>query len=443
MEQEISTITGGSLVLTLCLGVLLLALPRRYALLPLFISGCYMTLGQILLVGPFHFSIFRILLFFGWIRIVIRKEIASIKLNSIDKVLIAWVVVSAIMNIMLKGFSEAIVGRLGLAYNAVGTYFLIRALIWDLEDILQAVKMLGIIIIPLAVIFIVEMTTGRNVFSFLGGVPEITGIRNNRLRCQGPFRNPILAGTFGATALPLFVGLWFNDSRNRLIAAGAILAATIIVITSSSSGPLLAYLAGMVGLLLWFYRQHLRILLWGGVFSLLALHIYMKAPVWYLIARMSGMLGMGTGWHRSELIDAAIRHFDEWWLIGTTYTAHWMPYSLEINPNMADITNQFISEGVTGGLLSMCLFIGLIIKCFKMIGPVIHSEFQLSRHDRIMIWSLGCALFGHVASFISVTYFDQIIIFWYLLIAMIATLAHIDVEVSELEIYVIPSSDTS
>src|SRR3990172_2748751 len=105
MEQEVGTITAGSLSFALCLGVLLLMLPRRYALLPLMISGCYMTLGQVLLIGPFHFTIFRILIFFGLIRIIVRKEIFSIKLNSIDKVLITLVLVSSFLSILLRGTS--------------------------------------------------------------------------------------------------------------------------------------------------------------------------------------------------------------------------------------------------------------------------------------------------------------------------------------------------
>jgi hypothetical protein len=37
---------------------------------------------------------------------------------------------------------------------------------------------------------------------------------------------------------------------------------------------------------------------------------------------------------------------------------------------------------------------------------------------------MGCAVLSHVASFFSVSYFDQVIIFWYLLIGMIAVLVH-------------------
>src|SRR2546427_9109837 len=118
----------------------------------------------------------------------------------------------------------------------------------------------------------------------------------------------------------------------------------------------------------------------------------MKAPVWFLIARVSDIIG-GGGWHRVALIDTAIRHFDEWWLMGTSYTAHWLATQLEVNPDMVDITNQFISEGVGGGILSMCLFIWLIVKCFKVTGLAVHNEIQFPNPERFMVWSLGCALF--------------------------------------------------
>ncbi len=423
METDVTTITTSSLILTLCFGVLLLALPRRYALVPLLISGCYMTLGQILMLGPLHFSIFRILILFGWVRIFIRKELVSLKLNSIDKVLIVWALVSSALYILLRGgTSPAFISRLGTLYDVIGIYFLIRALVWDFDDIVHAVKMLGIIIIPLAILFTVEWTTGRNFFAVYGGVPEFTAIRDGRLRCQGPFRHPILAGTFGATVMPLFVGLWVYKSRWRRLATSAIVAATVIVITSSSSGPLLAYLAGLVGLTFWALRTRMRLVRWGIVVSLLALAAVMKAPVWFVIDRLSSILRMGSGWYRSALIDAAIRHFNEWWLMGTRYTAHWMPTGISIDPDSADIVNQFISEGVNGGFISLCLFIWLLVKCFKAVGDTVRDETAFARPEQFMIWSIGSVLLAHVASFFSVSYFDQIIIFWYLTVAMSATL---------------------
>ncbi len=164
----------------------------------------------------------------------------------------------------------------------------------------------------------------------------------------------------------------------------------------------------------------------------------MKAPVWYLIARIGSVIG-GGGWYRSALINASIQHFNEWWLMGTIYTANWMPTTLAINPDRADITNQFIAEGVNGGLISMILFIFLIAKCFQAVGDTAHDETSFSRRERFMIWAIGCALFGHVASFFSVAYFDQIIIFWYLAVAMCATL--LELNVSPGTIFVVRETD--
>lgn len=421
MEQEVSTISGGSLVLILCLGFLLLVLPRRYALVPMLIGGCYMTLGQALIIGGLHFYLIRILIFFGLIRLFLKKEVFTIKFNVIDKFLIAWLIVSSFLFVLFSGTSVNLTERLGGIYNTLGIYLLIRASIRDFDDIVHTVKMLGIIIIPLALLFAIEYSTGKNPFFVFGGVPEYTAIREGRLRCQGPFRHPILAGTFGATALPLFIGLWVQTPHRRFLALGAILSATIIVVTSSSSGPVLAYVTSIVGLFCWYFRSKMRAVRWGIVVLLTVLHLYMKAPVWFLISRISDLVG-GGGWYRSALIDAAITHIDEWWLIGTRYTAHWMPTGLAIDPNMTDIVNQFIAQGVNGGLLTMMLFIWLIVKCFKTTGSAVRDETSFTSPERFMIWSLGCTVLGHVASFFSVSYFDQIIIFWYLIIGMIAAL---------------------
>src|SRR5574337_938418 len=385
MEQEVNTMTAAGLVFTLALGLLLLVLPRRYALIPLLIGGCYMTLGQALVIGGLHFYLIRILIFFGIIRVFVREEIFSIEVKSVDKILLTWLLISSFLYVLLGETSVAITERLGAVYDTLGVYLLARSLIRDLDDIVLAVKTLGIIIIPLAVLFAIEHTTGKNLFSILGGVPELSEIRNGRVRCQGPFRHSILAGTFGATAMPLFVGLSFYSVRNRVLAGGAFLAATIIVIASASSGPLLAYLTGVMGLFFWFLKSNMRTIRWGLAALLLTLNLYMEAPIWFLIGRISDVAG-GGGWYRSALSDAAIRNIGEWWLIGTAYTAHWMPTGLEIDPNSADMVNYFVAQGVKGGLLSVTLFIWLITKCFKTIGLAVRNENGLSSPQQFMIW---------------------------------------------------------
>jgi hypothetical protein len=421
--SDITNINDIGFSFIVVMGILTLFLPRRFAFVPMILSACYMTLGQQFVIASLHFPIIRILILFGLVRLFVRGEHFLIKLNTIDKAIIWWVITSIVIYIVLWQTSGAFINRLGFAYNAIGIYFFFRFFIRDLDDINRALRVIAVIVVPLAILMLIENATGRNLFSVFGGVPEFTAIREGKLRCQGPFRHPILAGTFGATLLPLFVGLWFRERSVRLLGIIGIIAATIITVTSSSSGPAMSYLMAVVGLLMWPFRKHMRFIRWGILSAVIALHIIMKAPVWALIGRLSNITG-GTGWHRVELINAAIDHFDEWWLLGTKYTAHWLSDSLVIEPNMVDITNQFINEGVNGGVLKLILFITIIVLCFREVGRGLWAMKDQPFPTRIMLWSMGATLFAHVTTFISVSYFDQMIVFWYMLLAMISAISN-------------------
>jgi O-antigen ligase len=158
----------------------------------------------------------------------------------------------------------------------------------------------------------------------------------------------------------------------------------------------------------------------------------MQAPVWYLIAKVSDLVG-GTGWHRSYLIDQAVGHFNEWWLIGSSYTAHWAPAGevLTVDPNNMDITNQYIAQGLHGGVLGLGLFIALIVTCFKAIGRFVRSgEGTLPRGK--LAWALGVGLAAHCTAFISISYFDQSIMFLFWLWAAIATIPEWEAQAANL-----------
>jgi hypothetical protein len=278
-------------------------------------------------------------------------------------------------------------------------------------------------IVPLAISMAAEKVTTHNIFSVFGGVPEITQEREGKLRCQGAFRHPILAGTYAATLFPLCVSLWFIRGRNKLIAIGGVCGAAVATVAASSSGALLAMIGAFIGLALWPIRCHMRKVRWVILLSIIALAMVMKAPVWYLFARVSELTG-GTGWHRSYLIDQAVGHFNEWWLVGSTYTAHWAPEGqvLAVDPNNMDITNNYIAEGLGGGMVKLGLFIAMIVQCFKTVGKWTHRENASKRSLRLLIWALGVSLFAHCVSFMSIAYFDQIVVMWYWLLATMSML---------------------
>ena len=228
-----------------------------------------------------------------------------------------------------------------------------------------------------------EKFVGRNVFSIFGAVPEYTAIREGQLRAQGPFRHPILTGTFAATLMPLFVVI---IKKNKTLASVGIIGAAAVIFACASSGPLIAGMCVVIGFACWPFHKHMRAFVLTVLVGLLGLHLVMQAPVWALIGRVSSLVG-GTGWHRVELIDAAIKYFNEWWLLGTNYTAHWGITTLFINPNMADITNNYINEGIIGGVWTMILFVLIIALCFRKLGQAIKNKHL---HEKISaFFSLG------------------------------------------------------
>ncbi len=407
-------INGIGLGFTLLMCLLMLVLPRRYAVVPVIILTCYMTMGERVMVAGANFTMIRIVTFAGWVRIIGRGEVSLLKTNPIDKAVIAWTISSIVIYTLLWQTGQAFINRLGFAYDAFGLYFLFRFLIRDLGDIRRMVRMLAVLIVPLAAAMLAEKLTGRNAFAVFGGVMEFTRLREGSLRCQGPFAHPILAGTFGATLLPLFVGMWLQRRQDRWLAAVAILSSLVITVTSASSGPLLALIAGVAAFAMWFRRHWLRAVRWGILAILIFLHLVMKAPVWFLIAK-ADVVGGSTGWHRAALIDAAVKHFGDWWLLGIKDTGVW-------SPQLADVTNEYIWQGVQGGLLTLLLFILIIVLCFRGIGRAMRAMRKTRpRADLLCIWSLGAALFSHCVNYISISYFDQNFVNWYLLLSMIST----------------------
>jgi hypothetical protein len=398
-----------ALAVLVCAVLLMWALPRKFALVPLLVAGLLLSLSMTLIVAGFHFSGFRLLVLAGWVRVVLRRETNFGRMTSMDKVLLSWAMCGAITFCFLWGW-EAVANRFGFLYTTLGSYFLLRCLIRDKADILRMVKTLAIVFAFLVPFIIREHFTKQNALSILGA-PELSTMREGEVRAQGPFLHPVICGTVGAMMLAPFVALWWQGKRNRWFAILGVLSAAVMTVVSGSSTPAMTFAAGLVGLLLWPARRRLRWLRWGSVIVLVALQFLMRAPVWFLIAHVGNATG-GSGWHRATLIDTFIRHFGSWWLYGTRNNADWGYY-------MWDVDNAFVNNGLEGGLITFILFIALFICAFKIIGRA--RKTAKSSADARLIWALGCAMFANAVAFFGIFYFDQSILVWYGLLAMVAT----------------------
>jgi len=405
-----------AMVFLAVMSLIILGSNRRNAVKAMLATAAFIPLGQDVYLFGLHFYFLRILILVGFCRLLARREMDGFKLVTVDKFFIGWVLIGFVCE-LIRGVRAEIFGAV---LNNAGVYFLIRCWLRDQEDFLAQLRLLAFVAVVIGICMTWETLKHQNLFFVLGGVPQVLMERDGRFRAQGPFLQPILAGTFGATLFPLLIGLWRNSNRGKWLALAGITGSTLITVASVSSGPLLTFMAALAGFCLWPMRERMYLFRRGVVAAVIGLALVMNAPVWYLIAKVSDVIG-GGGWHRSWLIQQFVTHFSQWCLVGTSYTANWAPGGevMPNNPNMMDITNQYVAQGIHGGILCLVLFVAIIVAGFKVIGRAVRGEGEPTVR-RILLWALGVSLASHCAAFISVSYFDQIQVFWFWLLAVIA-----------------------
>ena len=100
-------------------------------------------------------------------------------------------------------------------------------------------------------------------------------------------------------------------------------------------------------------------------------------------------------------------------MAGTRSTAHW-------GWGLHDITNQYIGQGVGGGIVTLALFVYLLIMAVRIPGA--YSLKALPKHEQWLLWCICVSVLGHCVAFLGVAYFGQIRMLLYLTFSIIATI---------------------
>jgi hypothetical protein len=405
-----------ALVILLVAGIMLLVLPRKYVFIPLLVAAVFIPFDQQVMLGSIHLTLTRILIFMAWIRVLTMRFMGGgprmPRWTALDTLFATYYAIGTVTFYFLWGDVGAIVNRVGMLYNAIGIYFFMRYVVRDSRDIDRATKTFAWIMLILAGFTLNEQFTGRNIFSMFGGVPEHTEVRDGRTRSQGPFAHTLTAGTMGATAVPLLIGLWWQGKKNWKTALMGAAAATIVAFSSMSSTPFIVVAVGIFALCMWSLRRYLKWFRWATVALLLSMHLVMKAPVWALIERID-LTGSSSSYHRYELVDQFIHRFWEWCLLGTTHTSEW-------GWDMWDTINSYVAAGTDGGLIGFLLFLAILTTAFWQLGKARRRWAASPEHAR-RVWVFGSLLFAHAVAFFGIGYFDQSAVVWHAQLAMIAT----------------------
>ena len=399
-----------TILITVLLVILAFAVPKKYFLLPFILVACFVPADQRTIIMGLDFTPLRMLVLVGFLRTILRGERLTFKWNRFDKLVLAWAICGAVIYIIQWADMRALIYKCGILFDVLGLYWLFRINISSWDDIKSVTKIFAVCSVVLAVFVGIEWVTGKNPFMVLGRVT--TAVREERYRCQASFPHSIMLGLFWATLVPLFIGFAQQD-KHKLLFWSAVAASIFIVAATASSTPILTLLIVLIILCGYKRRQYTRCAGWGMLGTLIALDIVMKAPVWHLIARIN-VVGGSTGWHRYNLIDKAINHLGEWMFLGCRSTAHW-------GWGLGDITNQYILEGVRGGFVTLSLFLVII---YMVLRSLLRLSLQCQEHkQQFWAWCIFVMILGHCVAFFGVSYFGQIMMLWYMTLAIVGFLA--------------------
>lgn len=409
-----------AVILFFLMSVVFLA-PRKWAILGMAAGALYLTEYSSINVIGFNMFSARFLEIVGFIRIVARREYTFTHLIDIDRIFLAFYSYTTIVFLLRSNESQAYM--IGMFVDATLCYFIFRGLIANIEEFRWFLRAFVILLAPYVLLLCMERLTEYNLFSTLSGTFIAEGYRAGKVRCTGSFRHPSLLGTLGGSFLPIYIGFGLGVKDRNWGIIGIILCLAIVFF-SNSGGPLTAAAIGVAGWLLWPVRLKMYVVRRSILGLLIIVSMFMNAPIWYLAAKFSDITG-GSGWHRAHLMEMASNTFGKWWLAGMPIkeTAHWFPYGGELG---TDITNQYVSFGLSAGILATILFTSLLVKCYKKVGramKAIHTGFSKTTEISLLLWGLGVMLTVHVENWFGITYFDQTSLLWFLQLAAIVNIS--------------------
>jgi hypothetical protein len=404
-----------------------LTVQRRYVPAVFVGLAALIPSAQRVVVGGLDFNFIRILVLAGMLRAMVRNDFSGVRWCAVDACVLAGMVLKIVGVVARVGMGPDFTSTLGAEFEAIGAYVLFRSALRspaDLRAVLMSAAWVTLVAMPF---FLVERATGKNLFSAFGGVPAETVVREGRLRCQGAIAHAILAGCFFAAFVPMWIGIAIRSKGVRAtLVWGASVAAIVIVICSASSTPVAAIGQGIIAWLLFRVRLQLRVVWISVILMLFMLHMVMKQPVWHLIGRLD-FVGGSTGYHRFLLIDESINHIADWWAFGVRSTEYW-------GEGLGDVTNQFVLDGVRGGLGATLALVLAFVLVFGYCGRAIRaSTREISRTGcascaepremEALAYGIGAALFVHIGIFTAVSYFGQTIAIWQFVLAAGASVA--------------------
>jgi len=379
-------------------------------------------------VGSIDIFASRIVVVILFLRCLTDGRIQSnFKWSKLDYIVLLSMIVYVGAYCLAVQTSKAIENRGGFLLDTWFAYMVVRYTVTDRATLVTVIKSVAPALGLLAILGVVESVTLWQPFAplmrycpWLPSAPlglSIEEIRFGFGRAIGPFSHSILFGCGFAIFLPLVFylrheqGCWRNSAYflSGLLLLGAL--------SSMSSGPWVMTIMVIFCLAMERHKVWVKPLCIFAVTSCIFVGIASNQPFYHVIADKANPLG-GSGWHRARLIDCAIAHFDEWWLVGYgDQDPGWGP---ELGDDHTDLTNEFILAGVTSGILGMMALCAVLAQAFRDLASTHKRMAQPA--VRSLCWAFVSLLLAVVVTWMSSSFFGQLMPLFYCCLGMIGSL---------------------
>ncbi len=421
-----------TLLIGIAFSILTLTLRPAYALGAFITSLLWYPSWLRFSVGTIDISAGRIVVFVLLLRCLLDKRITD---KFIWSRLDTWVTLSMVVyvgvNLITLPLSVALENRAGYVMDTWFAYMVARLIITDKATIISVLKFVSIALMPLAILGIIESSTGWQPFvglkrfcpwwtTMMDRWDSASEARMGLYRAFGPITHPIKFGCAQVMFIPLVFCLRHQRGNWRFfayVATGFVLLGTL---SSMSSGPWLMAIMAIFCLIMERYKAWVKPMIIFFIISCGIVQVISNRNIHHVIASYASVIG-GAGAHRAKLIDLAAEHFDEWWALGYKgLDPGWGP---ALGMAFTDVTNMFVLNGVYYGIL------GVIALCVVL---VVGLRIVIRLHNcsdnpqlKAWAWGLGSWFIIVIAGFSSVGFSGQVETLFYIILGMVGSSAYL------------------
>ena len=340
---------------------------------------------------------------------------------SLDTLVLVYVIVGSAVTFIVHPFHIALENRGGTIVDTWFLYLSVRLCITERHHVLTIAKWLSVCLVPLAVLGAIECYTGYQPFARLAAnapwaldAERGGAVRFGLTRAIGPNGHPIVFGLCFTTLLPLTYYLRHEHNNWRTMAYLVSALAVVGAISSMSSGPFAALMATVACLTMEPLKKYVRAVLIVLVVCLILAEAGSNNPVYYVVVGLVNPFG-GAGWHRVRIIDLAIQHFGEWYLLG--YGGKDPGWGQYLGMGRTDACNQFIVTGIRFGVWGLVAFCSVLAVALRTV-IFAHNSSQ-DPMMKSLAWALGSILISLMAAFFSVALMGQSVFLFYFVLGMV------------------------